>query len=69
MSMNDMSVRAFADELAAKTSVPGGGGASALVGALGAALGSMVGNFTLGKKKYADVEPRQRLCRISCLRA
>ena len=57
MSMNDMSVRAFADELAAKTSVPGGGGASALVGALAAALGSMVGNFTLGKKKYADVEP------------
>ena len=55
--MNDMSVRAFADELAAKTSVPGGGGASALVGALAAALGSMVGNFTLGKKKYADVEP------------
>ena len=57
MSMNDNSVRAFADELAAKTSVPGGGGASALVGALGAALGSMVGNFTLGKKKYAEVEP------------
>jgi len=57
MSMNDMSVRDFAEILAAKTSVPGGGGASALVGALGAALGSMVGNFTLGKKKYADVEP------------
>ena len=57
MSMNDLSVRAFADELAAKTSVPGGGGASALVGALASALGSMVGNFTLGKKKYADVEP------------
>ena len=46
----------FARALAAKTSVPGGGGASALVAALGAALGSMVGNFTLGKAKYADVE-------------
>ena len=57
MSMNDLSVRSFAQELAAKVSVPGGGGASALVGALAAALGSMVGNFTLGKKKYADVEP------------
>ena len=57
MSMNDMSVREFGAILAAKTSVPGGGGASALVGALGVALGSMVGNFTLGKKKYADVEP------------
>ena len=58
MSMNDMSVREFGAILAAKTSVPGGGGASALVGALGVALGSMVGNFTLGKKKYADVEPQ-----------
>lgn len=56
MSMNDMSVRDFAKELAAQTSVPGGGGAAALFGALGAALGSMVGVFTVGKKKYADVE-------------
>ncbi|MFV0363827.1 MAG: cyclodeaminase/cyclohydrolase family protein, partial [Suipraeoptans sp.] len=35
---------------------PGGGGASALTGALGAALGMMVTNLTVGKKKYADVE-------------
>lgn len=46
----------FAALLAAKESVPGGGGAAALVGALGVALGSMVGNFTTGKKRYADVE-------------
>lgn len=46
----------FAAALAAKTPVPGGGGASALVGALGAALGSMTANFTVGKKKYAAVE-------------
>lgn len=57
MSMNDMSVKDFAAELAAKTSVPGGGGAAALAAALGAALGSMVGVFTVGKKKYAEVEP------------
>lgn len=56
MSMNDLSLKAFSEELAAKTSVPGGGGAAALTGALAAALGSMVGNFTVGKKKYADVE-------------
>ncbi len=56
MEFADMSCRAFAEALASKASVPGGGGASALVAALGAALGSMVGNFTLGKKKYADVE-------------
>lgn len=46
----------FAAVLASKESVPGGGGAAALVGALGVALCSMVGNFTVGKKKYAAVE-------------
>ena len=53
--LND-SVRDFAAALASRSAVPGGGGASALVGALGAALGSMVGELTVGKKKYADVE-------------
>jgi len=46
----------FIEVLASKAAVPGGGGASALVGAVGMALGSMVGNLTVGKKKYADVE-------------
>ena len=46
----------FLSVLAAKDAVPGGGGASALVGALGTALGNMVGSLTVGKKKYADVE-------------
>lgn len=46
----------FAAALASKAPVPGGGGASALVGALGAALASMVANYTVGKKKYAAVE-------------
>lgn len=46
----------FAEKLASKTPTPGGGGAAALAGALGAALCSMVGNYTIGKKKYADVE-------------
>ena len=46
----------FVEVLASKSSVPGGGGASALVGAVGMALGSMVGSLTVGKKKYADVE-------------
>lgn len=46
----------FAAALASKAPVPGGGGASALVGALGAALCSMVANYTIGKKKYAAVE-------------
>ena len=46
----------FIDVLSSKAAVPGGGGASALVGAVGIALGAMVGNLTVGKKKYADVE-------------
>jgi len=46
----------FVEALASKAAVPGGGGASALVGAVGTALGEMVGNLTTGKKKYADVE-------------
>ena len=54
--MNDLSLRDFSQALADKVSVPGGGGASAAVAALGSALNSMVGNFTVGKKKYADVE-------------
>ena len=57
MNYIDMSVTEFAEVLASKAAVPGGGSASALVGALGVALGAMVGNLTVGKKKYADVEP------------
>lgn len=51
-----LSCSEFASELAAREPVPGGGGAAALVGALAAALCSMVGNFTVGKARYANVE-------------
>lgn len=46
----------FLGDLASKAPTPGGGGASAYCGALAAALSEMVGNLTVGKKKYADVE-------------
>lgn len=46
----------FIDDLASSAPTPGGGGASAYCGALASALASMVGNLTLGKKKYAAVE-------------
>lgn len=52
----DISCREFVDVLASKAPVPGGGGASALVGAIGMALGSMTGALTVGKEKYKDVE-------------
>lgn len=51
---------AFIDELASGAPTPGGGGASAYVGALAAAAACMVGNFTVGKKTYADVEDEVR---------
>ena len=46
----------FIEILASKSPVPGGGGASALVAAIGVALGNMVGSLTVGKKKYTEVE-------------
>lgn len=54
--MTDLSVRDFTEQLAAKVSVPGGGGAAALAGALAVSLGAMAANFTTGKKKYAPYE-------------
>jgi formiminotetrahydrofolate cyclodeaminase len=56
MSMLEKSCNQFIDELASKAPVPGGGGAAACGGAIGMALSNMVGNLTVGKKKYADVE-------------
>jgi len=56
MKFIDKSCTEFVEVLSSKEAVPGGGGASALVGAVGTALGAMVGNLTTGKKKYADVE-------------
>jgi len=56
MSMLDKSCKDFNEVLASKAPVPGGGGAAAMGGAIGMALSNMVGNLTVGKKKYADVE-------------
>ncbi len=53
----------FLAELSSNAPVPGGGGASAAVGALGAALGMMVTNLTIGKKRYADYEEDVLACR------
>ncbi len=48
----------FSEMIAANTPTPGGGSVAAYAAALAAALGRMVCNLTLGKKKYADAEPR-----------
>ena len=49
-------VTTFLDELASSQATPGGGSAAAVMGAMGAALVSMVCNLTIGKKAYAEVE-------------
>lgn len=56
MELMNFSCKAFLEDLAGSAPTPGGGGAAALVGAAGAALGNMVGSLTIGKKKYAAVE-------------
>lgn len=56
MKFVEYSCKEFVEVLASKAPVPGGGGASGLIGAVGIALGNMAGNLTVGKKKYADVE-------------
>ncbi len=52
----DTAVEPFLDALASSSATPGGGSAAAILGAMGAALVSMVCNLTIGKKKYAEVE-------------
>ncbi len=54
--VESMTIQGFLDVLSSKEPVPGGGGASALAGALGNSLGQMVANLTIGKKKYAQAE-------------
>lgn len=64
-----MEIGSFVEALSSKAPIPGGGGASALAGALGSALGQMVGNLTIGKKKYAAVEEeiREKMEKLSRL--
>lgn len=56
--ITDKSCNDFLEVLSSAAPVPGGGGASALVGAMGVALGSMVANLTYGKKKYESVQEK-----------
>ena len=66
MEQMDQSCRAFVAALASSAPTPGGGGAAALAGAVGTALGSMVGALSVGKKKYAAVEPELRAMMARC---
>ena len=66
MDFAQASCTEFVTVLASNAPVPGGGGASALVGAIGTALGNMVGSLTVGKKKYADVEEEIVALKAKC---
>lgn len=63
MKMLEKPATQFLSELSSNAPVPGGGGASAAVGAFAAALGMMVTNLTIGKKKYADYEEEVKTVR------
>ena len=55
MKMIDTSLEAFTQDLGSESPAPGGGAAAALVGALGAALTSMVCALTVTKAKYEEL--------------
>ena len=53
-------IEQFLAALASQSATPGGGSAAAIIGAMGAALVSMVCNLTIGKKKYVEVESEMK---------
>ena len=66
MGFSTVPCNEFVEVLSSKAPAPGGGGASALVGAVGTALGNMVGSLTVGKKKYAAVEEERYDLKAKC---
>ena len=68
--IKDTAIEPFLDQLASSAATPGGGSAAAIIGAMGAALVSMVCHLTIGKKKYAEVagEMQDVLAKTEALR-
>lgn len=66
----DGTIAQYIADAAGGSPAPGGGSVSALVAALGTTMSSMAANFTIGRKKYASVEPRVKdlLSRLEILR-
>ena len=56
MRLVEQQVQVFTQSLASDSPAPGGGSASALMGAQGAALTAMVCSLTAGKAKYAEYQ-------------
>jgi formiminotetrahydrofolate cyclodeaminase len=68
MSLIEKEVNEFVFELSSSHPTPGGGGASALAGALGVALGGMVANLTIGKPNYANDESEMQQLKVAMYR-
>ena len=66
MRFSSMPCNEYVEVLSSKAPVPGGGGACALAGAIGTALGNMVGSLTVGKKKYSAVEEEMYELKAKC---
>ncbi|MBQ9929821.1 MAG: cyclodeaminase/cyclohydrolase family protein [Oscillospiraceae bacterium] len=66
MDMTTRSCREFVDILASDVPTPGGGGAAALVGAIGTALGNMVASLTVGRPRYAAAEAEMTALKAKC---
>lgn len=66
MSYRTESIDRYVADAASNKPAPGGGSVSALAGALGVSMGCMVANFTIGKKKYKNVEPRVKEILAKC---
>ncbi|MBQ3913228.1 MAG: cyclodeaminase/cyclohydrolase family protein, partial [Lachnospiraceae bacterium] len=64
--LTEKTCRDFTEVLASNKPVPGGGGGAAMAGALAVSLCAMAGNFTVGKKKYADVEEEAKELLTEC---
>jgi formiminotetrahydrofolate cyclodeaminase len=68
MTLIEKEVSEFVFELSSRRPTPGGGGASALAGALGVSLGGMVANLTIGKPNYADSEDEMKRLKVATYR-
>lgn len=68
--LSELPIKEFLLVTAGDDPVPGGGSVSALCGALSAALGQMVTNLTIGRKKYIEQEENMKELAVvfnSCL--
>jgi formiminotetrahydrofolate cyclodeaminase len=68
MTLIEKEVSEFVFELSSRNPTPGGGGASALAGALGISLGGMVANLTIGKPNYADGDDEMKQLNVATYR-